>query len=176
MQKIITSALLLLMIGQIFAQKQRKISSYLFAQYDKTLFDITKGNNPSGVGLGFQAFFNNPTKFKPAIEFTGDLYLENDKVLREYPSGKPIDDVGAMTNIFVGSLFQPAEKLYISFLAGPSFINGQTFLGIKPSLGCYFSKNQKWSGKISFLNIFNRDKITKNDFGSLVFSIGTKLF
>lgn len=176
MQKIIATAFMLFILAQACAQKQRKISTYLYSQYDKTLYDITLGNNPSGVGLGLQTFFNTKTKFKPSIEFTGDIYLENDKVLRITSNGKPINDVRGMMNVFVGSLYYPNENIYVSFLAGTSFINGQTFLGIKPSLGFHFSKNQKWSGKVSFVNIFNRDKTTKDDIGSMVFALGLKLF
>jgi hypothetical protein len=163
-------------LSQAFAQHQRKISTYVFAQYSKTMYDITLGNNPSGVGIGVQTFLNNKTKFKPTIEVTSKVYLENDKVLRITSADKPIADVRGMTNVFIGSSFQPAENMYVSFLGGTSFINGQTFLGIKPSVGFYFSKNQKLSGKVSFVNIFNRDKTTKNDFGSLVFALGLKLF
>lgn len=176
MKKSALTALIIFISSQAFAQHQRKISTYVFAQYSKTIYDITLGNNPSGIGLGVQTFFNNQTKFKPAIEITRDIYLENDKVLRMTSADKPIADVRGMTNIFIGSLFQPAENIYVSFLGGTNFINGQTFLGIKPSFGFYFSKNQKWSGKVSFVNIFNRDKTTKDDFGSLVFALGLKLF
>jgi hypothetical protein len=49
-------------------------------------------------------------------------------------------------------------------------------LGIKPSLGFYFDRYQKWTGKFSYINVFNRDVETKEDFGSVSFAIGLKLF
>lgn len=171
--------LLCFVLTQTFGQTVKRVSTYLFTQYNNTLYDITKGNNSWGVGLGLQTFFNNRTKFKPTIELTGDIYLEDDKVLRLNADGTVpanYNDVRGMVNLFVGTSFNPTKNMYLSFVAGPSFISGQTMLGIKPSIGFYFSKSQKWTGKISYINIFNRDKITKEDFGSLSLAIGLKLF
>ncbi|MDQ6890749.1 MAG: hypothetical protein M3Z56_10790 [Bacteroidota bacterium] len=176
MKKIFITSLLFFILTQTFGQKQRKISTYLFAQYDKTFYDITLGNNPSGVGLGMQVFLNNKAKFKSTIEVTRDIYLQNDKLLHLDSTGQPIGSFSGMTNLFAGVSFHPSNEIYVSFLAGPSFINGRTLLGIKPSFGFYFSKKQKWTGKISYINIFNRVKATKGDFGSLAFSVGLKLF
>jgi hypothetical protein len=176
MKKLIPTFLLCFILTQVFAQTQKKVTAYLLTQYNKTIYDGTLGNNPSGVGLGLQTFFNNKTKFKPTIELTGDIYLEDDKVFRTDINGTPISGVPGMVNLFVGSSFHPTQNIYLSFVAGPSFIGSQTLLGIKPSFGFYFSKNQRWTGKISYINIFNRDEITKEDFGSISFAIGVKLF
>ena len=164
---------------QTFSQTEGKVSTYLLTQHIKTLYDYTIGNNPWGVGLGIQTFLNIKTKFKPTIELTGDIYLEDDKVLRLNPDGSiptNYNDVHGMVNLFVGTSFNPTRNIYLSFVAGPSFIGGQTMLGIKPSFGFYFSKSQTWTGKISYINIFNRYKITNQDFGSLSLAIGLKLF
>ena len=166
-------------LTQSFGQAERKVSAFLLTQYNSTLYDYTKGNNPWGIGLGLQTFFNNETRFKPTIELTGDIYLEDDKVLRSSPDGtfpENGNDVRGMVNLFAGSSFHPTQGIYLSFVAGPSFISGQTLLGIKPTFGFYFSKAQKWTGKISYINVFNRTKIINEDFGSLSFVIGLKLF
>ncbi|MDQ2721174.1 MAG: hypothetical protein M3Z26_15610 [Bacteroidota bacterium] len=176
MKKFFTTTLVFFILTQTFGQTQRKISTYLFAQYDKTLYDITLGNNPWGAGLGIQAFLNIKTKFKLTIEVAHDIYLEDDKLLRLDSTGHAINDFRDVTNLFAGLSFHPSNDIYISFLTGPSFINGRTILGIKPSFGFYFSKKQKWTGKISYINIFKRDKATKGDFGSLAFAVGLKLF
>ena len=175
-KKLIPTFLFCFLLTQLFGQTQKKVSTYLFAEYNKTIYGTTLGNNPSGVGLGLQTFFNNKSKFKPTIEITGDIYLENDKVNRTDLNGAPLNDVPSMVNLFIGSSFQPTQNFLLSFVAGPSFISGQTIFGIKPSIGFYFSKNQRWTGKLSYINIFNQDKVTKEDFGTLSFSIGVKLF
>jgi len=155
---------------------QKKLSTYISMQYNKTLYDLTKGNNPWGLGFGVQTVFKSRSVFKPIIDLTGDAYLDDDKVLRTDSSGVPLNDVGGMINFFAGASFAPAKNLFFSFVAGPGFTGGQLRFGIKPSVGFYFSGNQKWMGKIAYINIFNRGKTTKEDFGSLSFTVGRKLF
>ena len=176
MLKFITTALFCLILASTLGQKRNSLSTYLSFQYNKTLHDIVIGNNPWGVGIGLQTYLNVNSKFKPLVDLTGDLYLESDKIGYAYADGTPIKDVGGMVNLFVGSLFLPSKDIYISFVAGPSFINGQALLGVKPSFGFYFSDTKRWTGKVSYINIFNRDKISKNDFGSLSFAISVRLF
>ena len=174
MQKIISTCLVFFLLTQAFGQK--KITTCLSVDYNKTISDVTIGNNPSGIGLGLQTFFNTKTKFKPTIELTADTYLEDDKVFRINADGTPMNDVRGMVNLFAGTSFFPVKNVFLSFVAGPSFISGQTLLGIKPSLGFYFSKTKRWTVKVSYINIFDRDKVTMKDFGSLNFAIGLKLF
>lgn len=179
MKKLIVSIALNFILILSFAQKTKRVSTYFLANYNTTLYDYTIGNNPWGMGIGFQVFLNNSTWFKPTLEFTGDVYLEDDKVLRPDPDGslpKTDNSFGGMLNLFAGSSFHPSEKIYVSLLAGPNFIGDQTLLGIKPSLGFYFSQRQSWTGKISYINIVNRTKLTGDDFGSLSFALGFKLF
>lgn len=176
MQKAITTFLLCFIFTNSFAQTGKKISTYLFTQFNTTLYDVTKGNNPWSIGLGLQTFLNNSSRFKPTIELTGDIYLYDDKVFRTDSVGTPLNDVRGMVNFFIGTSFHPIKNIYLSVVGGPSFISGQTLLGIKPSLGFYFSKSQRWTGKISYINIFNRGNAIKKDFGSLSLAIGLKLF
>ena len=176
MHKIILTFLAFFSLTQTFGQTQKKVSTYLSTQYNKTIYDQTIGNNPWGIGLGLQAFYNNKSKFKPTIELTGDAYLEDDKVYRTYADGSPLSIVGGMINLFFGSSYHPTKSIYISVVTGPSFIDGQTLLGIKPSFGFYFPKNQRWTGKVSYINVFNRGTKTKESFGSVSLAIGVKLF
>jgi hypothetical protein len=176
MQKFITTLSLCFILTQSFAQAQRKTSTYLQGQYNRTISDRTKGNNPWGIGLGLQLFFNNGSKLKPTIDLTADAYVEDDKVFRANSDGTEIVDVGGMVNVFAGASFHPAKTIYLSLVAGPSFVSGQTLLGVKPSFGFYFSRNQRWTGKVSYINVFNRDKTSKDDFGSISLSVGVKLF
>jgi len=175
MQKTLTTLLCYFILLQSFGQSQRKVSLYLSTQYNHTLYDYTIGNNPGGFGLGLQSFFNNKTKFKPTVELTGDVYPVT-KVLILNPDGSIANHVGSMVNFFIGSSFHPTPNIYLSFIVGPSFISGQTLFGIKPSFGFYFSETHKLTVKVSYINIFNRTKSVNEDFGSLSFAIGLKLF
>ena len=179
MQKTISIILFFFIFTASFAQTNRKVSTYLFTEYNQTLYDYTIGNNPWGIGLGIQAFLNNKTKFKPSIELTDDIYLEDNKLLRLNPDGSIPDGdngVSGMINLFIGSSFHPSQNIYLSLLAGPSFIGEHTLFGIKPSIGFYFSKTQRLTGKISYINIFNRTKVAHESFGSASLAIGLKLF
>lgn len=176
MQNFITTCLLCFSLTQVFGQTQHKVSVYLQGQFNKTIHDRTTGNNPWGLGFGLQAFVNNSSELTPTIDITADAYLEDDKVLRLNQDDIPIDDIGSMVNVFGGASYHSTERVYLSFVAGPSFISGQTLLGIKPSLGFYFSPTRKWTGKVSYINIFNRSKRTNEDFGSVSLSVGVRLF
>ena len=175
MQKFITTFLVCLILTQAIGQTQRKVSVYLQAQFNHTLYDITVLNNSLGFGFGLQAYLNNSSKVRPTIDFTADVY-GGDKVQRLYPDGTPIDGVEGMVNLFAGASYHPTNRLYSSFVAGPSFIIGRTLLGIKPSVGVYFSRTQRVTAKVSYINIFNRDERTKDDFGAVSFSLGVRLY
>ena len=127
MKIFIAILLLTLSLTQVYGQSQRKLSTYFLTQYTKTIDDVTKGNNPWGMGLGLQTFLNNKTKFKPTIELTGDIYLEDDKVFRADSTGTGFKDVRGMTNIFIKSSFNPTKNSYVSFVAGPSFFAAKPY-------------------------------------------------
>jgi hypothetical protein len=175
MQQFITTFLVCLVLTQAIGQTQRKVSGYLQAQFNHTLYDITLSNNSLGFGFGLQAYLNNSSKVRPTIDFTADVY-GGTKVQWLYPDGTPIEAVEGMLNLFAGASYQPATRVYLSFVAGPSFSTGRTVLGIKPSIGVYFSRTQRVTAKVSYINVFNRDKRTKDDFGAVSFSLGVRLY
>ena len=82
MRKIVSTFLLIFNLTQAFGQTQKKVTTYLLGQYNKTITAATLGNNPSWIGVGLETFFNTKTKFKTTIELTANVYLEDDKVLR----------------------------------------------------------------------------------------------
>jgi hypothetical protein len=176
MHKFVSTSLACFILTLAFGQTERKVSTYLSLQFNKTIYDRTLGNNPWGVGLELQTFINNKTKFKPTIELSGDVYIEDDKLLRLTPDGKAIDDISGIINVFAGSSFHPTKSIYLSFLLGPSFLNDKTLLGIKQSFGFSLTKNKRLTGKISYINIFNREQTSNEDFGSISAAIGLKLF
>ena len=177
MKKILATIILSIAFTTAFEQTGKGFSIYVFGQYNKTLYDETKSNNPWGMGLGLQGFWHNSSRFSPTLEITADTYLEDDKVMRLTPDDKPInDDLGSMINLFAGAAFRLSNVFYFSFSAGPSFSNGRTMLGIKSAFGFYFSPKQRWTGKISIFNIFKREEITQKSFGALSVALGVRLF
>lgn len=176
MQKLLTTVLLCFILSKAFTQLERQISLYLEGQYNQTISDVTKGNNPWGIGLGLQMYFLQKSIFKPTFELTSDSYLMDDKVYRSYLDGTPVGTVDKMINIFAGASFHPTRMAYLSFLAGPSFIGDQTLLGLKPSVGFYFSSKQKMTCKISYINILKREARAKQNFTSISFALGMRLY
>lgn len=180
MKRLFITCISLFILSGAYTQTQNKISTYLSIQYNKTLYDRTEGNNPWSVGLGLQAVYNNQTKFKPAVELTVDGAIADDKLLRLDSHGQEVPDADVVVNLFAGTAFNPSQQFYISFLCGPSFINSNTYFGIKPSIGYYFSKSQKLGLRASYINIFNRepnyDETKMQDFGSIGLVFTIKLF
>jgi len=176
MKKIFFSLILLLLLLNTQAQTQRKISANLITQFNTTLYDVTTQYNSGSIGAGLQLFYNNKTKFKPTVECSIDVYLGHSDVAIFGPDGKLMDGVENMKTIFGGIAYQPSRIIYLSLTTGPSFINGKTLLGIKPSVGFYFTQQQRGTFRISWINIFDRYSLTKKDFGSISFALGFKFF
>ena len=176
MTKLFLTFLACCVLGASFAQSPHKISIYLQTQFTRTLYDRTKGNNSEGIGLGLEGYFCNRSKIKPTIVFTADAYLLDDKVARLNGDNEILDDVSGMINLLGGVSYHPVNKFYASLVAGPSFIGSQTLFAVKPSIGIFFSNTQRWTGKISYLNVFDRDKESKRDFGAISVAIGLRLY
>lgn len=133
-------------------------------------------NNPVGTGGGIQAYLHNKTRFIPVIEIAGHVYPGGKKILYVTENDEPIESIGGDVTIFGGTSYTISKKTYLSFLLGPGFINGDVLPGIKPSFGFYLSKNERFKGMVSYINMFNRDKTTKRDFSSIGLAIAVKLF
>lgn len=176
MKKITFAVLFSFILLHSFGQKQERIASYLTGQFNKTIYDETIGLNPWGAGLGLRLQFNSNSKLNALVEITADAYVASDKVAVIGADGKSIDEVSGMLNFFAGVSYRPANNFFVSIAAGPSLVSHQTLFGIKPSVGTYLSKNKRWMGTFSYINVLNRYKAAGQDFGSLSLGIGVKLF
>lgn len=176
MKKLVSCLLFLCILTPAFTQTQRKLSLYLSGQYNETVYDRTLINNPWSLGLGLQVYLNNSAKFKPVLDVTADAYLMSVEVQFVDENGKPIDGIEGMINLFGGVSYHPTKIVYLSFVGGLSVINGKTLLGIKPSLGFYFSRTQRVTGKVGYINVFNRLKPANDDYGAITITLGVKLF
>lgn len=175
MRKFITFSTLLISFCQLSAQKQRLVNVYLQGQLNWPRYDISKVNNNAGFGLGAQAFLHTKSKFNATLELTADKYWGK-KVLLGYrtsPFGA-IPSVDGMVNLFAGTTWNPSKIFYMGIAVGPSFINGNVHAGFKPAIGL-FSRNQRWTTRLSFIHLINRDLRTKEDFGAASFSIGYRV-
>ena len=165
----------LLITTNSFAQTERKVSSTLFAQANRTLYDRTASNNGGGVGFGLQTNINTPTLVKPAVEVTTDLFAGT-KELYVTEDDKPIDAKRGVFSIYAGVLLQPSHRLFLSTTGGISLLNGKGYFGVRPSVGYHLSKNGHFAAKVAFTHIFQRDAISNQSFGYGSFALGVKLF
>lgn len=175
MKKTVTLLTLLLLAFNAPAQSSRKVSVYLQAQYTGTIADRTSNNNPWALGTGLHGFVNTG-HIRPMLDLTADAYLYDDKVARLDENGEVLEDIGGVVNLFGGVSFHPYRQMYVSLAGGPSLINGRTLAGIKPSFGVYFTPKQRWSFRISYIHVFNREPTSKLDFSSVSFALGLRLF
>lgn len=176
MKKITSVILFCFILVHSFGQKRQRVSTFLAGQFNKTIYDETIGLNPWGAGLGLQLQFNGKSKFNPLVDLTADAYVASDKVAVIGADGKSIDEVRGMLNFFAGVSYRPENNFFVSIATGPSFVSNQTLFGIKPSVGMYLSKDKRWMGTFSYINVFNRYKANGQDFGSLSLGIGVRLF
>ena len=175
MKKLLLITVFCLTIAFAFGQSKRFVSLYGKMQLNSTQRDIIKHSNPWSIGFGVEALFNTGNKCKPLIDITKDAYLLSDKVLYTR-NGVEIPRIDEMNNILAGLSYQPIPEMYISFVSGASFINDQVLLAVKPSMGFSFTENRRWVVKVSYINVFDRDKVTKQDFGSVSFSLAIRVF
>lgn len=165
----------LLITTNCFAQTERKVSSTLFAQANRTLYDRTVTNNSGGIGFGLQTSINTRTLVKPVIEVTADLFAGT-KELYVTEDDQPIDAKSDVFSIYLGAMLQPSHRLFITTTGGIILFNGTGHFGVRPSLGYHLSKNGRFVGKVAFTHIFQRDAISNQTFGYGSFALGVKLF
>jgi hypothetical protein len=158
-----------------FSQADRKVSTLLSFQANKTLYDRTITNNNAGVGFGLQTLVNTKTSIKPLLEINADLFAGT-KELYLTNDGKPIEAKSGILGIYVGPMLYATEQLFIATTIGTSLYNSKSHFGVRPSIGFYPSKSKKWTANASFTNIFQRDDFSKEGFGYLSFALAVKLF
>ncbi|MEI6062199.1 MAG: hypothetical protein WCR72_15970 [Bacteroidota bacterium] len=157
----------------ILGQQSRKVSLFFNFQANKTVYDRVM-QNANGAGPGLELFLNTSTKFKPILEFNWDLFSTSDVMISK--DGNELVKKRSVPSIFIGASYNPLNRLYITFTLGPSFINSEVYLGIKPCVGYYFGRKERFTAKISLTNIFERDAAGNEPFGYMNFGLGARLF
>lgn len=165
----------ILIATHCFSQTDRKLSAFFSFQVNKTLYDRTITNNSGGIGFGLQTYLNTKTLVKATAEVNADLFAGT-KELYMTAGNKPIDAKSGVISIYMGPSFQPTKRLFIATTVGSSFYNGKAHFGVRPSIGIYPSKSNKWAAKVCFTNVFQRDEISTESLGYFSFALAFKLF
>lgn len=159
----------------VFGQKDRKFSAYAGLNLNLTQYDRTMSNNAVGFGAGVQINMRTGLWLRPLLDVSADGF-GGTKELYMTADGKPIFGKSDVVNVFGGVLVNLPKRFFASFTAGPSFIDGKTYLGIKPALGCYCLPGRQLAARVAFANVYQRDAISNQSFGTLVISAVAKLF
>jgi hypothetical protein len=173
MKKSILSIISFFIMLQISAQTERAISMYLSLHSAKVIYD--RVNTGNGAGLGIEFMLNTKGEVKPKMEFDYDLFGGTD-IIKLNREGQELFQKYKVPCVFIGVFYNPINRVNLSFNLGTSFFNSMTYFAVKPSIVIYFDKKQRFEGKVSLTNIFQRDIAGKEPFGYLSFGIGIKLF
>lgn len=166
-----------ILIGSLFSstlagQSIKVISVYLKTQINYRFYDpYGKG---AGFGNGIEIEGNFHSKFKPILGFNWDLYAEA-KVFKT-ENGKPLYSKASVPALFFGGSFHPVNRLFFSFEAGPAFMNSRVYTVVKPGMGFYFDKDQRFRGSLTFTHIFKSYESVNDASGYLSLGFALRVF
>jgi hypothetical protein len=171
-------SILLLFLGFtsfVQAQKKKHLSGYFSAGFNTMAYDrfIEFTHSGAGVGLQFQYAINS--KLKAQFDATGSLFSIN-KVIFMFENGETAGPKQFIFNTFAGLVYSPVKKIETGISAGPSFIEGDVYAGIKPYVGIYFGKKEIVKAEASLTHIFEKNSISKKNSGFISFGFALKLF
>lgn len=176
MKKPILLLSVILLYATLYGQSIHKISLEMGLQYDYTVYDRVVANNGEGIGVGLTLIMATKSDFKPMLEFTADFFGRND-VGYSTADSIAFEDKSGISAFGVGGIYQPFKKIYFVFTLGPAFISsGSVYLGIKPGVGCYIGKKNRFNAKFCLMNIFQREEASNEPFGYLTMGLGVRLF
>lgn len=158
-----------------FGQKDRRFSAYASLNVNNTLYDRTLSNNAVGFGAGIQVNMRTGLWARPLIDISADGY-GGTKQMYLTADGKPIFGKSEVVNVLGGILVNLPGRFFASLTAGPSVIDGSTYFGIKPAIGYYCLPGRQLAARVAFTNVYQRDHISNQSFGTLVISAAVKLF
>ena len=158
----------------VSGQTKSKTSLYLNMLGNIPIYDIDILNNPLGGGIGIVFLFNIKTNFKPKFDFNVNRFI-NTHIVYDEPTSKTIIEKG-ITCLFIGSSYSYGKRFDFSLVVGTSFYNSDIYLGLKPSIGLYLDKKQKFITEVSLTNLFKTPSTKENSFGFLNLGIRIKLY
>jgi hypothetical protein len=92
------------------------------------------------------------------------------------PNDETVDRITAISNFFAGASIRVGKNINAAFVAGPSFTNGQTLFGIKPSFNAILSE-ERVVLRAAYLRVYKRGKPPlTGDFVAYTFGFGFRLF
>lgn len=156
------------------AQKKSPVSLHLAARVNIMTYDRLKRYVHAGAGTGVQLYYNNKKKVKPLFELNIDVFSTN-KILLVFEDGSTGAPKSTVATVLAGVAFQPVKNFETGVVAGPSFVQGNVYAGVKPFIACYFGKRQTVKAFTSLTHVFERDRISKKNSGFISAGLAVKI-
>jgi hypothetical protein len=166
----LTSAFLTL---QLAGQSEYKISVYAKMEGNYVLYDQAMGNAP-GFGTGVEIDLNLESGLRLYLDLNCDFFPTND--LETFVDGIELEKKKTVPSIFAGTSYPLFRNFYLLLEAGPSFINSDVYLGIKPGINYFLDKKQRISVALSLTHIFEADHSDDGPFGYAGLGLNFRVF
>ena len=147
---------------QLVAQSDHKISVYAKMEGNYVLYDQAMGNG-IGLGTGVKIDLNLESGLRPFLDFNCDFFPTN--ALETFVDGVELEKKKTVPSIFVGTSYPVFRNFYVSMEGGPTFINSNIYLGIKPGVSYFLDRKQRISVAFSLTHIFEADNSDDGSFG-----------
>ena len=175
MKPCLTAILLCMLFFPAAAQKSQPVSLHIAARANFMAYDRLKYYIHAGAGAGLQLYYNSKRKVKPLFEINADLFSVN-KILLVFPDGSTTAPKNAVVTALAGLAYKPVKNFETGIIAGPSFVEGRTYAGIKPFLGISLNRMQSIKATASLTHVFEHDHVSKRNSGFISLGIAAKLF
>ena len=158
---------------RLAGQSDHKISIYAKMQGNYIYYDEAMGRSP-GLGTGIEMDLNLQSGLRPFVDFGCDIFPANDVLTTV--NGIELEQKKTVPSIFVGTSYPVFRNFYISLEAGPTFLNSDVYLGIKPGISYFMDKKQRISAVLSFTHIFKADHSNDGPFGYASLGLDFRVF
>ena len=157
------------------AQKKQLFAGYISAGANIMAYDRFIKFTHSGAGAGLQLHYTINPKLKAQFDATASLFSIN-KILFVFENGQTAGPKQFIFTTFAGLVYSPIKKIEAGISAGPSFVDGGVYAGIKPYISYYFGKKERVKAQASLTHIFEKNSISKKNSGFISFGFALKLF
>ena len=173
MRTIFLLLILALLSLHLAGQTDHKISAFAKMEGNYILYDQAMDNG-MGFGTGVEIDFNLESGLRMFLDFNCDFFPTN--ALQTFVDGVELEKKKTVPSIYFGTSYPVFRNFYVSLEAGPTFINSDVYLGIKPGISYFLDKKQRMSVSLSLTHIFEADHSNDGPFGYAGLGLAFRVF
>jgi len=156
------------------AQKKQLFTGQISAGANIMAYDRFIDFTKAGAGAGLQLGYTLHPKLKAQFDITGSMFSVN-KILFVFENGQTAGPAQFVLTTMAGLVYKPFKSVETVLAAGPSFLGGGVYAGIKLYLGYYFGKNETVKAYASLTHVFEKNSISKKNMGFISFGLALKI-